>query len=366
MIAQPQSALRVSPAVSDFPRDSVPRLAVAAPPQSEQRANHRPALAGLLQVFTCVHRNYFTRVMAQALRNSGQGTPTLIVQYLKGGCNQGPDQPMQFGQALDWVRCRLEHCINSAPQAEGDFAAVRELWAFTKEAIASGRYDSVVLDELSLAIAYGIIPEAEVLDCLESRPSHIEVTLTGQKMPQSLLQMADQVTELRNIFNTVLPEPPAPAKLCLVPDPATMGTASAPVAETAATAIPAGEDLSPETAPAIAMQSAEGITPVEAAIESAKATAPEQAIAPEQSAATQEAPLMQLGLGIAGVEKATPHDLNLEQPPVDELLVKFSEAHDKEIAEANAIQAKENRKSKYAGKRPKRRSQQQISLPGFD
>lgn len=324
MIAQPQSALRVSPAVSDFPRDSVPRLAVAAPPQSEQRANHRPALAGLLQVFTCVHRNYFTRVMAQALRNAGQGTPTLIVQFLKGGCNQGPDQPMRFGQALDWVRCRLDHCINAAPQAEEDFAAVRELWSFTKEAIASGKYDSVVLDELSLAIAYGIIPEAEVMDCLKSRPSHIEVTLTGQKMPQSLLQMADQVTELRNIFNTVLPEPTAPAKLSLVP----------------------AEIIPPQPSPATVQTAA--------------------AAAPEQSAPPDEASLMQLGLGIAGVEAATPHDLHLDLPPVDDLLAKFSEANDKEIAEAHAIQAKANRQSKQAGKRPKQRSQQQISLPGFD
>ncbi len=353
MIAQPQSALRVSPAVSDFPRNSVPRLAVAAPPQQEQRASHSPALAGLLQVFTCVHRNYFTRVMAQALRNAGQGTPTLIVQFLKGGCNQGPDQPMHFGQALDWVRCRLEHCINSAPQAEGDFVAVRELWAFTREAIASGKYDSVVLDELSLAIAYGIIPEAEVVDCLESRPSHIEVTLTGQKMPQSLLKMADQVTELRNIFNTVLPEPVAPAQLAVAPPPASIDRVDAPVADASGEAMATAEDI-------VSVEPVEAIAPVE---EVAK---PAEIVEPETLAPSAEAPLMQLGLGIAGVEAATPHDLHLEMPPVDELLVKYSEAHDQEIAEANAIQAKANRKSRYAGKRPKRRSETQISLPGFD
>jgi len=291
--------------------------------------------------------------MAQSLRNAGQGTPTLIVQFLKGGCNQGPDRPMQFGQALDWVRCRLDHCINTAPQAEDDFAAVQELWAFTKAAIASGKYDAVVLDELSLAIAYGIIPEAEVTDCLDSRPFHIEVTLTGQKMPQSLLQMADQVTELRNIFHTVLPEPTAPDQLCLVPDPAL--TAAGNCGKAAAEKLVPVEDATLVGVEAIAQNPpATNLQPKSLVSHKAKSKQPEAA------------PLMQLGLGIAGVEPAQPHDLNLELPPVDELLTQYAEANELDSAESNAIQAKTNRKSKYAGKRPQRRAQQQISLPGFD
>ena len=384
MIAQPQSALRVSPAVSDFPRDSVPRLAVAAPPQSAQRANQRPALAGLMQVFTCVHRNYFTRVMAQALRNAGQGTPTLIVQFLKGGCNQGPDKPMRFGQALDWVRCRLDHCINTAPQAEEDFAAVKELWAFTQAAIASGKYDAVVLDELSLAIAYGIISEDEVMDCLKSRPTHIEVTLTGQKMPQGFLQMADQVTELRNIFNTVLPEPEAPEKPVALNPAATSSTTPAvtgPANGTPASSTPANE-VSEQTAPSVVESSPMDEARLEQAVPTLDtASLPETAVPDEAppiqesqqtdpSAATlpeeEQASLMQLGLEIAGVSASTPHDVNLTLPPVDDLLVKLSEAQDQKIAELNAIEAKANRKSKQAGKRLRRRCQQQISLPGFD
>ena len=345
MIAQPQSALRVSPAVSDFPSDSVPRLAVAAPKTARSSDRRRPALAGLLQVFTCVHRNYFTRVMAQAFRNAGQGTPTLIVQFLKGGCNQGPNHPMHFGQALDWVRCRIDHCINSAPHTEDDVAAVQELWNFTRMAIASGKYDSVVLDELSLAVAYGIIPESEVLSCLDSRPSHIEITLTGQKMPQSLLQMADQVTELRNIFSTVLPEPNAAAL------PPAEATPTLDEENTTRANAEAANNAQSEAAPSIT----EPLLTAKPSVEAATAEQPAQ----------RQTTLMQLGLGIAGIE-ATPHDLHLELPPVDELLEKYSEAHQQEIAEANAIQAKANRKSKYAGRRYRPAREKQISLPGFD
>jgi cob(I)alamin adenosyltransferase len=54
-----------------------------------------------------------------------------------------------------------------------------------------------VLDELSLAINFGLIAEAEVLHFLEHRPSQIDIILTGPEMPPAILEIADQITELR-------------------------------------------------------------------------------------------------------------------------------------------------------------------------
>lgn len=279
MIAQPQTALRISPAVSNFPSDTVPRLAVAPPSSPSQR----PAIAGLIQVFTCVHRNFFTQVMAQALRNAGQGTPTLVVQFLKGGCHQGPERPMKFGQALDWVRLGLQHCINVAPQTDAEVEAIRALWTFTQAAIASGKYDAVVLDELSLAIAYGVIPEAEVVAFLRDRPGHVEVTLTGQKMPQALLKLADQVTELRNVFTTVLASPPSPGAIAVASD-----NPHDSAHHSTHHSSPLGQSPPPQAAPILQL------------VPPARAT--ETAAAPPGAApAIAKPPLMQLGLAIAGV-----------------------------------------------------------------
>ncbi|MHC5832316.1 MAG: cob(I)yrinic acid a,c-diamide adenosyltransferase, partial [Nostoc sp.] len=72
---------------------------------------------GLVQVFTSSHRNFFTSVIAQSLRIAGQGTPVLIVQFLKGGIRQGQERPIQLGQNLDWIRCDLPRCIDT-PQLE--------------------------------------------------------------------------------------------------------------------------------------------------------------------------------------------------------------------------------------------------------
>jgi cob(I)alamin adenosyltransferase len=152
---------------------------------------------GLIQVFTCSHRSFFTTVMAQALRVSGQGNPVLVVQFLKGGITQGCDHPVQLGQHLDWFRCDVPRCIDTPHLEENEAAALRDLWNHTQEMVTQGKYSLVVLDELSLAIKFGLINEQEVLDFLRQRPKHVDIVLTGPDMPAALIDLADQVTELR-------------------------------------------------------------------------------------------------------------------------------------------------------------------------
>lgn len=155
---------------------------------------------GLVQVFTAPHRSFFTNVMAQALRIAGQGNSVLVVQFLKGGIQQGHDHPIHLGQTLDWLRCNLPRCINTPDVEATEASALRELWDYTQSAVFAGKYSLVVLDELSLAINFGLIPELEVLSFLERRPRNVDVILTGPEMPIAILELADQITELRRSY----------------------------------------------------------------------------------------------------------------------------------------------------------------------
>jgi cob(I)alamin adenosyltransferase len=155
------------------------------------------SIEGIVQVFTSSHRSFFTNVMAQALRIAGQGTSVLIVQFLKGGIGQGYQHPVQLGQHLDWIRCDLPRCIDTPEVEPSEAAALRELWDYTQSVISQAKYSMVVLDELSLAIDFGLISEVEVLAFLKQRPAQVDVILTGPNMPQSILDIADQITELR-------------------------------------------------------------------------------------------------------------------------------------------------------------------------
>jgi cob(I)alamin adenosyltransferase len=152
---------------------------------------------GLVQVFTSAHRNFFTSVMAQSLRIAGQGTPVLVVQFLKGGIRQGQERPIQLGQNLDWIRCDLPRCIDTPQLDEAENQALQKLWQHTQQVVCEGKYSLVVLDELSLAVNFGLIPESEVLAFLAKRPPNVDIILTGPEMPKSLLDVADQITEIR-------------------------------------------------------------------------------------------------------------------------------------------------------------------------
>ena len=155
------------------------------------------AVEGLVQVFTCFHRSFFTNVMAQALRIAGQGTSVLVVQFLKGGLNQGYEHPVRLGENLVWMRCDLPRCIDTPQLDPVEAESLRDLWKYTQKVVFEGEYSLVVLDELSLAINFGLIPEDEVLRFLELRPNHVDIILTGPDMPEALLDVADQITEIR-------------------------------------------------------------------------------------------------------------------------------------------------------------------------
>jgi cob(I)alamin adenosyltransferase len=171
------------------------------PPQSTVvRHPLLQTIEGTVQVFTSVHRSFFTNVMVQALRIAEQGKSVLVVQFLKGGINQGINSPMQFGQNLDWIRCDMPSCIHKEEVNELQREAVCALWNHTKEVVNKGHYSLVVLDELSLATYYNLISVDAVVKFLNQRPPQVDVVLTGPDMPQVLIDMADQVTEYRRNF----------------------------------------------------------------------------------------------------------------------------------------------------------------------
>lgn len=155
------------------------------------------SLEGLIQVFTSSQRSFFTNVIAQGLRMAGQGTSVLVVQFLKGGIAQGHQHPIRLGQNLEWIRCDIPRYIDTPELDETEYQSLKQLWHYTQQVVYSGKYAVVVLDELSLAINYGLISLAEVLRFLESRPSSVDIILTGPDMPAELLDVADQITEIR-------------------------------------------------------------------------------------------------------------------------------------------------------------------------
>ena len=167
-----------------------PRLRLVAQPE------------GLLQVHTAPFRGSVGSVLSQALRSAGLGSRVLISQFLKGGVDQGPDRAPSLCGRLHWLRPAMGYCVDGpldALVAEQDVvaAAIAELWAHCRTQLLSAAVDLIVFDELGLAISYGYLALDDVVDALQQRPAQMDVILTGPSIPDPLMAMADQVTQLR-------------------------------------------------------------------------------------------------------------------------------------------------------------------------
>jgi len=163
-----------------------------------------PEPEGLLQIHTAPYRGSFAAVFSQALRSAGLGSRVLVSQFLKGGVAQGLAGSLWLCGRLQWLRPALPLCLDrpadpQPPAAEeaDPLAAVGEVWAFSRERLLAGDVDLMVLDELGLAVELGYVAAEEVTEALRRRPAHLDVILTGPAVPEVLMAMADQVTELR-------------------------------------------------------------------------------------------------------------------------------------------------------------------------
>lgn len=162
---------------------------------------------GLFQIHTAPHRGSFPGVLSQALRAAGLGSRVLVCQLLKGGVDQGVQGSQRLCGRLQWLRPATQFCLETSADRLSDDPteihairqAVREVWLYGRAQLLEERVDQLVLDELGLAIELGYLSLEEVMTTLDHRPPHLDVIVTGQAIPEALMAMADQITELRRV-----------------------------------------------------------------------------------------------------------------------------------------------------------------------
>lgn len=163
---------------------------------------HLVAPEGQLQVHTAPYRGSFGTVLSQALRSAGLGSRVAVVQFLKGGVAQGPEDALTLCDRMTWMRPAVMECLSQPASASepATIEAVNAVWVVCRAHLACGDLDQLVLDELGLAIALEYLDEQDVRASLEARPGSMDVIITGTSIPESLMGLADQVTELRRGF----------------------------------------------------------------------------------------------------------------------------------------------------------------------
>ena len=156
---------------------------------------------GLVLINTGPGKGKTTAALGTALRAVGNGMRVLVLQFLKGSWHYGElDAVLPFGD--NFVLKQMGRGFVKVGGAETDpedIRLVEEAWAEARAAIESGDWDLVVLDEINYAIGYGMLDPAAVAETLRKRPEMVHVILTGRNAHPLLVEIADTVTEMREV-----------------------------------------------------------------------------------------------------------------------------------------------------------------------
>ena len=156
---------------------------------------------GLLIVYTGNGKGKTSAAMGTAFRAAGQGFKILMIQFIKGSWHYGElDAAKMMGDAFEIrVMGRGFVKIGTEKPDPADVRMVEEAWDVAVEAMHSGKYDLMILDEINYAVHYGMIPIDRVVADLSKRPEELHVICTGRNAHPKLIETADLVSEIKEI-----------------------------------------------------------------------------------------------------------------------------------------------------------------------
>ena len=156
---------------------------------------------GLIIVNTGPGKGKTTAAMGTALRAVGNGMKVLMLQFLKGSWHYGElDAVKAFGDKFIMKQMGRGFVkVGGAETDPEDIRMVEEAWEEAREAINSGQWDLVILDEINYAISYDMLDPANVVEALKQKPEQVHVILTGRNAHPTIIELADTVTEMKQV-----------------------------------------------------------------------------------------------------------------------------------------------------------------------
>jgi cob(I)alamin adenosyltransferase len=152
---------------------------------------------GLIQVYTGNGKGKTTAALGQAFRASGHGLKTIMIQFMKGSRDCGEIRASELIRPYLTIEPMGRNCLIDRQHPEPvDFEYAQKALGLARKHLTGKEYDIVILDEVNVAIDYGLIDLQSVLDLIDRRPDEVELIITGRYAPQEIIDRADLVTEM--------------------------------------------------------------------------------------------------------------------------------------------------------------------------
>lgn len=157
---------------------------------------------GLVIVYTGNGKGKTTAALGMALRAVGYNLKICMIQFIKGSWHYGEiDSSKRLEPEFELITAGkgfVGIIDDKSPREEHEKMAQKAL-CISKEKIQSGKYDIIILDEVNYAINLDLIDVNDVLDLINSKPSNLNLVLTGNYVKPKIVEASDLVTEMNEI-----------------------------------------------------------------------------------------------------------------------------------------------------------------------
>lgn len=166
---------------------------------TEDRDKKRRFKTGLVQIFAGDGRGKTSAALGTAIRAAGYGLKVFIVFFMKARQTLGEYKVLTDLPNVDWVAYGRPSFLKLSEAGPEDRELGSKALKAAEEAVMSGRYDLIVLDEVNNAATFDIIDLEAVKKLVKEKPTEVELILTGRFCSPELYKMADMITELKSV-----------------------------------------------------------------------------------------------------------------------------------------------------------------------
>jgi cob(I)alamin adenosyltransferase len=153
---------------------------------------------GYIQIYTGNGKGKTTAALGLAIRAVGAGLKVYIAQFVKGQIYSELKSLKKFKDQLIIERFGRQCFIYKNPTRE-DIDLAQKGFDKVQKIIKSKKYDVIILDEINIALYYKLISLEKMRELLVNKPNGIEIIITGRYAPKELIDLADLVTEMKEI-----------------------------------------------------------------------------------------------------------------------------------------------------------------------
>ena len=157
-------------------------------------------VSGQIQIYTGNGKGKTTAALGLALRAAGREMMVCMIQFLKGGGPYGEHLAApKLSPYLTIIPTGRAGWVNRENPDQEDIRLARQAMETAHAAVTGGGFDMVILDEINGAVDFGLLDVEDVLNLIKDKPAQVELVLTGRNAHERVLEVADLVTEMREI-----------------------------------------------------------------------------------------------------------------------------------------------------------------------